>query len=83
MNWSTAFLTLVFIFRLNIIEHVTRLGAFSKLRHFILKFNRLNYYGHHYYLSQHFNVLNFADRVCLYVPNIIGYSVDVVLKNRN
>jgi len=39
MNWSTVFLSLVFIFRINIIEHVTRLGAFSKLWHFILKFN--------------------------------------------
>jgi len=25
----------------------------------------------------------FADRVCLYVPHIIGYSVDVVLKSRH
>jgi hypothetical protein len=52
MNISTVYLRLVFIFRVNIIEHVTRLGAFSKLQHFILKRNLLNYCGPHYYLSQ-------------------------------
>lgn len=55
----------------------------SKLRHFILKFNLLNYCSRHCYLSQHFIVLNFADRVCLCIPYIIGYSVDVVLKSRH
>jgi len=45
---------------------VTLLGAFSKHWHTILKFNLLLCCGHHYYLSQHFNVLNLDDSVFLF-----------------